>query len=665
MIITSYLILGWVIPFWMVQPLTALVFIGTAWLAQDLLNKFVDSNTQKQQRHQFNDGYDEKIRKKQQKDPNKQIGFPFPFPNPPKKEDDDPDKKDDQDPSADKKPDNTPDPTNDDAPKTNFKRIIPPDPDPDPPPPKAPIQTPPSYPISVTNPPYFKRTGKFIYQPLEQYKVNMWSMPLVTPGDSDFTPLVNAQISANKGAEYMEFLKDSRASNQIGKYKISDILPVIMPPAGIIDANPTLIVGMEAISKLTEAYENYSDGYLSNPIWFVPSEIVVNQINGLTGKKRRLPPEFDDNFKPVNRALPEIIFDQNIFKVPKEVTMEQILQFAGYCATFEGGAEKWEEYKKDPTQLTNLLNNWDVPTSDDILNETVTSSTAKFQKQKLKIDSFNEQLLVMAGTLYVKAGLHEFPTLDLPGIKDPQPMPDPNDPNSPKDPTQLDKSNVSVKVGSLAAAMSYFANWFNFKVGDFPAEVEVPDPADPDKTTKQTMDISTALTGLTTITLGALALGNINKNIGLTNAGEIEQAKNAALKGAECSCINTSNSGFNTKPKGQCTDGAFNFTSAKGVLGMLSNSRRCREGTENDDPATMKAMLENIMFGVNIIKAAMFKGSKEIDNQEKVLKDLLKGRINDDELDDFIKKFNDQQTPVTKDYPIKAKIVKHPKGGTP
>ena len=661
MIITNHLILSWFfIPAWMIQPLTALVFIGTAWLAQDVLNKFVDSNTQKQQRYVQNDDYNTKIRKNQQKDPNKKIGFPIPFPNDPK-DDDNPDKKDKQDASADKKADNTPDPNNDDAPKVTFKRIIPPNPDPDPAPPDAPIQTPPSVPISVKNPPYFKRTGKFIYQPLEQYKVNMWSMPVIAPGDSDFTPLVDAQISANKGSDYMEFLKDSRVSNQIGKYKISDLLPVIMPPAGIIDANPTLIIGSEAIGKLTEAYENYSDGYLSNPIWFVPSEIVVNQINGLTSKKRRLPPELDDNFKPVNQIIPEIILDQNLFKIPKEVTMEQVLEFAGYCATFEGGAEKWEQWKKDPNLLSSssFLKQWNVPTSDQLLNETVTDDQPKYQKQKLKIESLNEQLLVMAGTLYVKAGLHEFPSLELPGLKNPQPMPEGGGQDQSK------KSDIGIRVGNLASAMSYFANWFNFKIGDFPAEIEVPDSADPDKTKKEKMDISTALTGLTTLTLGTLALGNINKNIGLTNAGEIEQAKNAALKGAECSCINTANSGFNTKPKGQCTDGAFNFTSAKGVMDMLNTSRRCREGTESDDPATLKAMLENILFGVNIIKSAFFKGNKEIGNQEKVLKDLLKGKLNDKKLDKFIDDFNQQQTPLTKDYPVKAKIVKRPKGGKP
>ena len=666
MIITNHLILSWFfIPAWMIQPLTALVFIGTAWLAQDVLNKFVDSNTQKQQRYVQNDDYNTKIRKNQQKDPNKKIGFPIPFPNDPK-DDDNPDKKDKQDASADKKADNTPDPNNDDAPKVTFKRIIPPNPDPDPDPPDAPIQTPPSVPISVKNPPYFKRTGTFIYQPLEQYKVNMWSMPTVTFGDSDFSPLVTAQSTASKGAEYMEFLKDSRVSNQIGKYKISDLLPVIMPPAGIIDANPTLIVGSEAIGKLTEAYENYSDGYLSNPIWFVPSEIQVNQINGLTGKKRRLPPELDDNFKPVNQVLPEIILDQNLFKIPKEVTMEQVLEFAGYCATFEGGAEKWEEYKKDP----NMLNNpklytviWRIPTSDQILNETVTDDQPKYQKQKLKIESVNEQLLVIAGTMYVKIGLHEFPSQELPGVKEVQPIPE-TDPNDPNQPDQTDKSKTGVIVGSLAAGLSYMANWFNFKIGDFPAEVEVPDPYatpttdNPTPTKKEQMDISKALQSLVAGTGIGLAIANFNMNTNVRNSAEIEAAKNSAQKAAECSCAALDSLGNRTQAKARCKPGAFNFTSAEGWSQMLSETKRCYTGVENDDPTTMKEMLQSILFGVNIIKGAFFKNQKEIENQEKVLKDLLEGRIDDDQLKDFIKKFNDQKTPLTQDYPVKAKIVK-------
>lgn len=621
-------------------------------------------NQRKTDRYKLNENYDKEIRKKQNKDPknNKLIGVPIPKLNPNKKvnnddNDDNPEKKNNNEPVSDKKPDQKPQPKDDEAPKTNFKRIIPPEPIPVPPINKGPILTPPSIPISVKNPPYFKKTGTFIYQPVEPYKVNLWSMPN-NLGDSDFTELITAQQESNKVTDYIDFLKDSKLGLETGKYPISDLLPVIMSPAGIIDANPTLLVGTEIIGNLKECYENYSDGFLSNPIWFVPSEIEVHTINGLSNNKRRLDDDFNTLFKPINLNIPEFILNSNIFNIPKEVTIEQLLEFAGNCAIYEGGAEKWELYKENPTILSdpieyeNLIKNWNIPSSDDILNEDIDpNNTPKYQQQNLKINSFQEQLLIIAGTLYVKLGLNELPTSFLPGLKNPKPIPEDSEKND-----QLEKSNVALRIGNLTGLLSYFANWFNFKLGDFPNEIKIND--ENNDTTTYKFNISQGLSQLLTISLGTLAVANINKNINLANAAEIELTKNAALSSAECACVNTANSGFNTKRKSHCNDGAFDFINSKGVLDMLKGGNRCREGIENEDSATIKAMLENILFGVNIIKSAFFKGSKEIDNQKNVLKDLLKNNIDEKELDKFIDDFNNEKLLLNKDYPIKSKIVR-------
>jgi hypothetical protein len=467
--------------------------------------------------------------------------------------------------------------------------------------------------------------------------------------------------------EYIDFLKDSKVGNPLGKHKISDLIPVFLPPAGNADANPALIAGSEALGKVIEAFENYSEGFISEPLYFIPNAVKINIIQGNTARKRRYGTDIDTNFKPVNENTPEFILDQSLFTVPKEVTMEQLLEFAGYAATFEGGAEKWEQYKANPAILKDptFFDDWNIPTSNDVLNEgetptTTTKTPVQYQKQNLKINSVTELLIVAAGVLYTKTGLHEFPSELLPGLKNNQPIPE-------GETDQNKKNKTNIRVGSLAAGMAYMANWFNFKVGDFPAEIEVPDTesTDPKATKKEKVDISGALTNLLTMGGIGLALNNFNKDINLRNAGEIEAAKNAAVKAGECSCINMANNGFNTRPKAQCNQGAMNFTSAKGFGEMLKNTQRCHQGSENADPATLKAMLENIMFGVNIIKSSFFRGEKELDNQEKVLKNLLKGKINDDDLDKFIQDFNTQKTPITKEYPIKAKIVKKDKGGTP
>lgn len=645
---------------------SAIIFytIAVVGLAIQIINnQFVAKDPNAQARRAANQFLKEE-EEKRKREPNK-APVPLP-PNKKQKPDDKVDKKIDHDPIVNKKPNGNPDPipNNDDAPKVNFKRIIPPKPTPTPPPNPTPNPTPTPlpYPINVKKPPLFERVGRFIYQPIEDVELTYNSMPIDGNNKSNWQPLFTEQQTVNQTQNYINFLSDSRLGKPIGKYKISDLIPVFMSPTGNVDANLSLMVGTETIGKMIEAYENYSDGFLSNPLFFIPTKININQINGNTNKKRRYGDEIDTNFKPVNEATPQLILEQNLFNIPKEVTIEQVLQFAGYAATFEGGAEKWEQYKKDPKIIKDptFYDRWKIPTTDQILNETVEPDQPKYQKQNLKIDSATELLLVTAGVLYTKTGLHEFPSETLPGVKNPFPMPE-------GETNQNTKSNAGVRIGSLAGAMAYLGNWFNFKIGDFPAEVVVPDTSSPDPkaTKKETVDVSGALTNLLTMGGIGLALGNFNKDINLRNAGEIEAAKNAAKKSAECSCINMANNGFNTRPKAQCSQGAMNFTSAKGFTEMLTNTQRCYQGNENADPATLKSMIENLMFGVNIIKSSLFRGEKELENQEKVLKDLLKGKLSEKELEDFIKKFNSQQTPITKDYPIKAKIVKKSQGGNP
>ncbi|PHV63192.1 hypothetical protein [Cyanobacterium aponinum] len=651
------------IPIALVNYLIPLVAVAIAYVGQQVLNNFVDQNSRKSQRYADNTGLNEYYRQKKRKNPN---GQPIPVPPDKVKFDQIPDKKIDQDPVADKKPNGDPDPNNNDTPIRKIpKRIIPPTVDPNPPNNQTPTRTPLPYPISVKRPPLFERVGKFIYQPLENIDLTLYSMPVGANGEPNWDEVAQAQINANKGETYIEFLKDAKLGD-IGDYKISDIIPSFMPVGGNVDAQSSLIVGTEAIGKLTEAYENYSDGYLSNPLFFIPTSIKVETIKGNNpSRKNRFGDRIDDIFKPENTEIGEILLDNSLFKIPKEITIEQILEFAGNVSTFEGGSEKWEQYKRDP-KVINDPEFFRVPTSSEILNEQ-TDGLPKYQKQKLKIDSFTELLLLTLGTLYTKTGLHEFPSNELPSILDPKPMPDPDDTSNPN-PTQADKSDLALRIGNLAGAMSYIANWFNFKVGDFPAEVIIPDPdsSDPNATKKEQVDISGALTNLLTLGGITVALQNFGNNVNMRNAAEIEAAKNAAQKGAECSCINMANSGMNTRPKAKCNKGSFNFTSAKGYGEMLKGNIRCHQGAENQDNTTIKSMLENIMFGVNIIKSAFFRGEKELENQEAVLKDLLSGKINDDDLNDFIKKFNDQKTPLTKDYPVKAKIVKKDNsGGTP
>ena len=66
-------------------------------------------------------------------------------------------------------------------------------------------------------------------------------------------------------------------------------------------------------------------------------------------------------------------------------------------------------------------------------------------------------------------------------------------------------------------------------------------------------------------------------------------------------------------------------------------------------------MLQDILFGVNIIKGAFFKGENELEEEiasAKEIKDNIGKR--DNQLDSFIQEFNQGQS----DYPVKSKIIR-------
>jgi hypothetical protein len=625
-----------------------------SYATQALTNAFVD----KQNKSQTKRLLDASIRDKKndnKKDP-KIVGFPVPFDK--KNNDETPKKKPNNDPVADKTPSGKPVPNTTDTPITKIPDRNIPSKTPVPPPQnnQTPTPTPLPEPVNVSKPPFFKRTGTFIYIPVEKVSFTLNSMPIDANGEPNWSPLNNAQSQANKIGDYVKYLSEVQVGKISEDHKLSNIIPYVISPTLNDNADPTLHSGTATIGKLADAFDLYSDGFFSNPLFFVPTTINIHQINGITTRDRKLPPEIENNFDPVHRVTTDVLLDNTWFKQPKEVSIERLLEFAGKVSSYKGGAEKWEAYKKDPSKLKDpkFFDDFKVPSTSDILNETIDPKAPKYQKQNLKVDSQAEMMLLMAGALYYKAGLHEFPSDPLPSVKNPAPLPE-NDKN------QLNKSNTAIRINNLATAIAYVMSWFNFKVGDFPAEVEVQDPNKPEETKKQQVNISTALTGLLTMVGVGVAISNFNKDVNLTNAGQIEAAKNAALKAADCSCTNMANSGMNTSPKARCGKGAVNFTSAKGFQDMLTGVSQCRQGVENMESATIKDMLQNIMFGVNIIKSAFFKGEKDLENEQKAIKEMLKGKINEKELDKFIEEFNTGKSNLNNSYPIKAKIVKRPK----
>ena len=238
--------------------------------------------------------------------------------------------------------------------------------------------------------------------------------------EADWQELGDKQINTNKTETYINFLGDSKAGKQTGHYKINDILPYLFYPSGSIDSELNLFSGVESLQTIIQGYELYSDGYFSDPLDTIPTTINIHEINGISNKNNNLPEQLEDIFKAKNPETTDLILNNSVYSIPKQVNIEKMLEFAGNVTSYEGGAKKWQQYKENPNVLTD--NFFNIPKGDFLLEtDNPNVSIPKYQAQNLGINSDTELLLLIAGTIYNKAGLNEFPSNPLPTLNNLQP----------------------------------------------------------------------------------------------------------------------------------------------------------------------------------------------------------------------------------------------------
>lgn len=177
-----------------------------------------------------------------------------------------------------------------------------------------------------------------------------------------------------------------------------------------------------------------------------------------------------------------------------------------------------------------------------------------------------------------------------------------------------DRGEGQVKLESLTALIDWFVGEFDALVGQFPAEIEIED-IDPTKAGNQKKKIklpnlAESIAEIYGLTLRQSVDADVTISFLLRLATETMAAKNAAIVAQDYARANASYLGYKGNKVERKIDYAFDPTNADSIDGILKETTKKLLGWEEDDPETLAAYLQKLMFSAGIIKAVFFRGGQ-------------------------------------------------------
>lgn len=186
-----------------------------------------------------------------------------------------------------------------------------------------------------------------------------------------------------------------------------------------------------------------------------------------------------------------------------------------------------------------------------------------------------------------------------------------------------------VKLDSLAGYLNWFVGQFDAVMGQFPIEIEVEDsdPIAPRKQTKKVEfpNVSEALAELFGMQMLDNTASDISTNFLMRLAAELVATKNAALITQDYARANAAFLGYRGNPIEREIQYAFNPAKLENIEDLLQPCVGKIVGWQEDDPESVVAFLQKIVFSAGIIKAVFFRNKKRIKDLEKELKEMAEG----------------------------------------
>lgn len=517
--------------------------------------------------------------------------------------------------------------------------------------------------IAVDNPTPITNTGSSFVIPLINYTYELRSAP-VTGNDVaifDPTEIVTAINNENASSKYFDNLMRTHLGHIESTeedIKLSEQTIVFLPAGMIGGLEIQPIIGIKALHRMKEAFHNYSFGSQSKPLYRIPKKVNISTIKGINETKNPAPinQDIENLVKPFPSQYLEKMTDNYLIPSGTELDVELLMRFLGNTEIYQGGEFEYnklnKEFKDDPNAFYNSPFIQQTPSIADILNgEDKSPLQLKTSPSQTKVESQFDLLQKMVSLSYMKTGLDQFPT-NLPSLQEPD-----FSVNSVGKRFGV-KPKPDVVIPSLAGGLGYGIGSIQKNIGSFPLEVET-EKNEGEKDTEYVPDLGTGLSQALTIGLVGLNLAQNNFNLNMTNSKTLKETKSIASKGASCACATMDATGMNKNPSANCQTESLNFKDAKGMGDFFNGSQVCHTEDKNVDPTTIKEMLQDISFGVNIIKGAFFKSANELDEETGKLAEIKDNITSSEEnLDNFIEKFNKGKSQLSQNYPTKSKIIK-------
>ena len=267
----------------------------------------------------------------------------------------------------------------------------------------------------------------------------------------------------------------------------------------------------------------------------------------------------------------------------------------------------------------------------------------KDEGKDVKLLSFIDLIAAYSAVPYYKAGLQQFPAFVPPSL------------------LSYTDNEEPLTIRDSSSYLRWFIQQFDTLVGQFPIEIEFEDidPATKGNQTKKVelCNLSEVLAELFATSFKSSVNSDLSINFLMRLASEVIATKNAALIGQEYAKGNAAFLGYKGNPARREVNYSFNPGKLDSLDEFLQESKGYYVGWSEDDKESVVGYLQRIVFAAGIIKAAFFKGPKDLKALRKELENLTKGdaQESDDAWVKLLALFNDQDSFFNRDAP-KPKI---------
>lgn len=240
-------------------------------------------------------------------------------------------------------------------------------------------------------------------------------------------------------------------------------------------------------------------------------------------------------------------------------------------------------------------------------------------------------------------------------------------------PTQVPKTLLSYSDGEKPQELHSYADYLGWIVqnidallGQFPIEIEIED-SDPLEAGNQVKkveipNVAEALTELYGLGISGATNANVAINFLTRLAAEIVATKNATLITQDYAKANASYLGYKANTPKRQIPYAFNPTKLDSLEGLLQEWSGEIVGWEEDDKNSVTDYLQRLMFASGIIKAAFFRGKKDLKQLEREIESITKenDKNYEEAFQAFLAMVNDPQNRFNRGDNPDPKIDKEP-----